>query len=284
MPPTAQKSAATLYREANVKQDLIPRGRHARKYHRSMQPRYITIHSTQNFSRGADALRHSEALKNGKLRARKMRGFNRIGYLVWHFSVDEDRAVQHLPTNEQGEHADFSGPGNRYSIGIEMCENRGNSRAATIERTAKLTAYLMQKHDISLRKVVPHYHWPRRGLSQPHKNCPHYLLDNGHPGGKWQWFLAKVNKYYQAIGGSNPQPSGPSINSYGQIVSSSAPPSPIKEKVYAPSSSRYHTVKKGDTLSALSRRYAVSVSAIQRANGLRGSVIVLGKKLRIPAS
>ncbi len=284
MPPTARKSAATLYGEVNVKQDLIPRGRHARKYHRSMQPRYITIHSTQNFSRGADALRHSEALKNGKLRARKLRGYNRIGYLVWHYTVDEDRAVQHLPTNEQGEHADFSGPGNRYSIGIEMCENKGNSRSATIERTAKLTAYLMQKHNISLRKVVPHYHWPRRGVSQPHKNCPHYLLDNGHPGGKWQWFLAKVNKYYQAIGGSNPQPSGPSINSYGQIVSSSAPPSPIKEKVYAPSSSRYHTVKKGDTLSALSRRYAVSVSAIQRANGLRGSVIVLGKKLRIPAS
>ncbi len=284
MPPTARKSAATLYREVNVKQDLIPRGRHARKYHRSMQPRYITIHSTQNFSRGADALRHSEALKNGKLRARKLRGYNRIGYLVWHYTVDEDRAVQHLPTNEQGEHADFSGPGNRYSIGIEMCENKGNSRSATIERTAKLTAYLMQKHDISLRKVVPHYHWPRRGVSQPHKNCPHYLLDNGHPGGKWQWFLAKVNKYYQAIGGSNPQPSGPSINSYGQIVSSSAPPSPIKEKVYAPASSRYHTVKKGDTLSALSRRYAVSVSAIQRANGLRSSVIVLGKKLRIPAS
>ena len=284
MPPTARKSAATLYREVNVKQDLIPRGRHARKYHRSMQPRYITIHSTQNFSRGADALRHSEALKNGKLRARKLRGYNRIGYLVWHYTVDEDRAVQHLPTNEQGEHADFSGPGNRYSIGIEMCENKGNSRSATIERTAKLTAYLMQKHNISLRKVVPHYHWPRRGVSQPHKNCPHYLLDNGHPGGKWQWFLAKVNKYYQAIGGSNPQPSGPSINSYGQIVSSSAPPSPIKEKVYAPASSRYHTVKKGDTLSALSRRYAVSVSAIQRANGLRSSVIVLGKKLRIPAS
>lgn len=267
-----------------MKQDLIPRGRHARKYHRSMDPRYITIHSTQNFSRGADALRHSEALKNGKLRARKQPNFNRIGYLVWHFSVDEDRAVQHLPTNEQGEHADFSGPGNRYSIGIEMCENKGNSRSATLERTAKLTAYLMQKHDISLRKVVPHYHWPRRGLSQPHKNCPHYLLDNGHPGAKWQWFLAKVNTYYQAIGGSNPQPSGPSINSYGQIVTSSAPPSAIKEKTDAPASSRYHTVKKGDTLSGLSRRYDVSVSAIQRANGLRGSVIFLGKKLRIPAS
>jgi N-acetylmuramoyl-L-alanine amidase len=284
VPATPSKSASNLYKEVNVRQDLIPNGRHARKYHRSMQPRYITIHSTQNFSRGADALRHSEALKNGKLRARKIRGFNRIGYLVWHFTVDEDRAVQHLPTNEQGEHADFGGPGNRYSIGIEMCENKGNSRSATIERTAKLTAYLMQKHKISLRKVVPHYHWKRRGLSQPHKNCPHYLLDNGHPGAKWQWFLAKVNKHYQAIGGSNPLPMGPSINSHGQIVTSPALPSRVQEKSYTPPSYKYHTVKKGDTLSALSRRYGISMSSIQQANGLRSSVIVLGKKLRIPNS
>jgi N-acetylmuramoyl-L-alanine amidase len=290
------KSAYALYREVNVRQDLIPRGRHARKYQRSMQPKYITIHSTQNFSRGADAMRHSEALKNGKLRARKRRGGNRIGYLVWHYTVDEDRAVQHLPTNEQGEHADFSGPGNRYSIGIEMCENKGNSRSATIERTAKLTAYLMQKHNIPLRKVVPHYHWPRRGLSQPHKNCPHYLLDNGHPGAKWQWFLAKVNKYYRSIGGPGitPAPGGPSINSHGMIVSRPpAAPSPLDPPTIskpvvsnssAKPSSRYHVVKKGDTLYGLSRRYGTSVSAIQRANGLRGSTIGIGKKLRIPAS
>jgi len=269
-----------------VRQDIIPSGRHARKYRRSMQPKYITIHSTQNFSRGADAMRHSEALKNGKLRARKRRGGNRIGYLVWHFTIDEDRAVQHLPTNEQGEHADFDGPGNRYSIGLEMCENRGNSRSATIERTAKLTAYLMQKHNIPLRKVVPHYHWPRRGLSQPHKNCPHYLLDNGHPGAKWQWFLAKVNKHYQSIGGPSvyPSPDGPRINSHGAIVSAAPAPTPAVSSSAAPPSARYHTVKKGDTLYGLSRRYGTSVSAIQRANGLRSSTIGIGKKLRIPAS
>ena len=253
-----------------------------------MGRRYITIHSTQNFSRGADALRHSEALKNGKLRARKRRGGNRIGYLVWHYTVDQDRAVQHLPTNEQGEHADFSGPGNCYSIGIEMCENRGNSRTATIERTAKLTAYLMQKHNIPLRKVVPHYHWPRRGLSQPHKNCPHYLLDNGHPGAKWQWFLAKVNKHYLSIGGSTPlivpQQGAPSINSHGQIVSSAVAPPPVKKSSSTSPSSRYHTVKKGDTLYALSRRYGTSVAAIQQANGMRSTSIFIGKKLRIPAS
>jgi len=193
------KDPKQLFRECRVYKDLIPRGVHARKYRRRMDPKFITIHSTQNFSSSADAWRHSLALKNGKLRARKSRYGNRIGYLVWHYTTDQNVAVQHLPDNEQGEHADFNGPGNNYSIGIEMCENAGNSRSATIERTAMLTAYLMHKHDIPLRNVVPHYHWPRRGLSTPHKNCPHFLLDNGKPGRKWQWFLSKVKVHYDSI-------------------------------------------------------------------------------------
>lgn len=193
------KRPGDLLGEVNVQKDLIPRGKHARKYRRSMRPRYITIHSTQNFSEGADARKHSQALKNGALRAYKHRHGNRIGYLVWHYSVDESVAVQHLPTNEQGEHADFDGPGNNYSIGIEMCENRGNSRARTVERTAKLTAYLMHKKGIPLRNVVPHYHWERKGLATPHKNCPHFLLDNGRPGRKWKWFQRRVKHYYDQI-------------------------------------------------------------------------------------
>ena len=295
VPAAPEKSPSQLYREANVKQDIIPRGRHARKYRRPMTPRYITIHSTQNYSRSADAWRHSLALKNGKLRARKRPGGNRIGYLVWHFTVDQYRAVQHLPTNEQGEHADFHGPGNKYSIGIEMCENRGNSRSATIERTAKLAAYLMHKHNIPLRKVVPHYHWPRRGLSQPHKNCPHYLLDNGHPGAKWQWFLAKVNKHYKTI--TTPTVRPPS--QYGNYVASNAQPSapvrttqaaaaprpPVAKPKPRPAPKpvvRYHTVKRGDTLYALARKYKTSVAALKAKNGLRSDIIGIGKRLRLP--
>ncbi|MCP5537632.1 MAG: N-acetylmuramoyl-L-alanine amidase [Akkermansiaceae bacterium] len=301
VPGTPTKSPAALYREVNVKQDIIPRGTHARKYRRPMSPKYITIHSTQNYSRSADALRHSMALKNGKLRAYKRKGGNRIGYLVWHYTTDQTRAVQHLPTDEQGEHADFDGPGNRYSIGIEMCENKGNSRTATIERTAKLTACLMHKYDIPLRKVVPHYHWPRRGLSQPHKNCPHYLLDNGHPGAKWQWFLAKVNTHYKSISGGPPTrvpmpvaPTRPS-SSYGTPVATASrpvavasaprpvatPSRPVKKPAPRPVT-RYHTVKRGDTLYSLSRRYHTSVSAIQRSNGMRSTTIGIGQRLRLP--
>lgn len=197
----ATMSTSQLFREINLKRDYIPYGRHARKYKRRMTPRYITIHSTQNYSRSADAWQHSKALKNGKLRATKRVGGNRIGYLAWHYSIDQSVVVQHLPDNEQGEHADFNGPGNNYSLGLEMCENLGNSRARTLERTAKLAAYLMKKHNIPLKNIVPHYHWPRRGLSKPNKNCPHFLLDNGRPGAKWRGFQAKVKGYYDQISG-----------------------------------------------------------------------------------
>jgi N-acetylmuramoyl-L-alanine amidase len=47
--------------------------------------------------------------------------------------------------------------------------------------------------------VVPHYHWPRAGRKPLHKNCPHFLLDNGKPGKKWSWFLSRVNYYYQRL-------------------------------------------------------------------------------------
>ena len=189
---------AQLKRSVNLNKDMVPRGSHGRRVDRHMTPRYITIHSTQNYSPAADAERHALALKRGKLRAPKRRGGNRIGYLIWHFSVDEHAVVQHMPTDEQGEHADFDGPGNRYSIGVEMCENRGSNLNRTIDRTARLTALLMHEHKIPINRVVPHYHWPRRGVSKPHKNCPHFLLDNGRPGRKWQAFQGRVNHYYRA--------------------------------------------------------------------------------------
>ncbi len=187
-----------MTREVNLKVDMVAKGRHGRKVVRPMTPRYITIHSTQNYT--ADAERHSVALKRGALNCAKTRTGNRIGYLIWHFTVDESIAIQHMPTSEQGEHADFNGPGNRLSIGIEMCEHRGSSREATLNRTAKLAAVMMKKNGIPLKNVVPHYHWPRRGRNPANKNCPHFLMDNGRPGAKWRAFLSRVNYQYRRLG------------------------------------------------------------------------------------
>ena len=186
-PSSGSMSASSLLRQVSVKHDYLSYSARGRT-RKSMNPRYITIHSTQNWSKGADARRHSLALKRGAL-----------GRLSWHYTVDENIAVQHLPTTEQGNHADYDGPGNRYSIGIEMCEHPGNSRSQTVDRTAKLAAWLMYKHKLPLSRVVPHYKWPRKGKNPPNKNCPHFLLDNGRPGAKWRGFLRKVDHYHRKI-------------------------------------------------------------------------------------
>lgn len=186
LPSTVDKvTPYNLYREIGMRIDLVPRGVGGRRKNRPMTPSYITIHSTQNPT--GDAFDHALALKRGALSA------------SWHFTVQDNLSIQHLPTRQEGRHADMDGPGNHNSIGIEMCEHRGNNRAYTIERTAKLAAYLMYIHRIPLSRVVPHYHWPRAGYRPPNKNCPHFLLDNGRPGRTWQWFLSRVNLHYHRL-------------------------------------------------------------------------------------
>jgi len=193
-PPKIAGAASAGAAELKITRDIIPPGECGRPLHRPMRPTFITIHSTDNTSRSADALHNALAMKKG-LRSRH----NRSGFLTWHFTVDDHSIYQSLPTNETGEHADYEGPGNRSSIGIEMCVNRGNDIASTIDRTARLTAELMRQYDIPLNHVVPHMHWRRirysDGRDEGFKQCPRILLDRGRLGPRWSAFMAKVSSY-----------------------------------------------------------------------------------------
>lgn len=179
------------HKSLNMKVDLIPDGKYGRRLFRQMKPQYITIHSTQNYT--GDAYAHAKALKKGALRG------GVCGYLCWHFTVQDDAVIQHIPTSERGEHADFDGPGNRYSIGIEMCEHKGNNQLQTMERTAKLAASLMYYHQIPVENIRAHYHWPREGYDTPNKNCPHFLMEDGRPGDNWRWFVGRVQRHHQRL-------------------------------------------------------------------------------------
>jgi N-acetylmuramoyl-L-alanine amidase len=177
----------------HLRQMLVPAGKHGRHREFRLRPRYITIHSTQN--RGGTALAHARGMAAGSFRGTSP--WNRTGYLTWHFTVDDREAIQSLPLNIQGEHADHDGPGNNTSIGIEICEFGDRRRqAAAIDRAARLTAYLMQRTGVPLSHVVPHHHWPQRHFGNHKKNCPHILLDGGRPGPRWEAFLRKVRSYY----------------------------------------------------------------------------------------
>jgi len=171
---------------------IVPKGRVGRRIEFPLRAQYITIHSTAN--RGATALQHARGMAAGAFRGRSK--WNRTGYLTWHFTVDDKVAIQSLPLNIQGEHADHNGPGNRTSIAIEICEFRNpRQQAAAVERAARLTAWLMREKGIPLSHVVPHYHWPQKNYKNYQKNCPRILMDGGRPGAKWQAFLRKVDGY-----------------------------------------------------------------------------------------
>jgi len=193
-PAAVSAPAAAGAAGLNITQSIIPQGNCGRPLHRPMRPTFITIHSTDNTARSANALNHALAMNKG-LRGRH----NRTGYLTWHFTVDDHSIYQTLPTNETGEHADYEGPGNRSSIGIEMCVNRGNNIYVTIDRTARLTATLMRQYNIPLNHVVPHMHWRMirysDGRDLGSKQCPRILLDGGRLGPKWNAFIAKVSAY-----------------------------------------------------------------------------------------
>ena len=66
---------------------------------------------------------------------------------------------------------------------------------------------------------------------------------------------------------------GPNTENYTPRKRSSAPAKP-----------RSYTVKSGDSLEKIARKNGVSVQSLQKANGLKGSTIRPGQKLKIPSS
>lgn len=172
---------------------------HGRLVKRTMTPRYLTIHATENLNASAD--NHARYLSNKGKRSSNRR-FGRSGWVTWHFTVDDREIVQHLLATEQGDHADYGGVGDRQSIGIEICEFRDDRRqAAAIDRAARLAAALADRYHIPTQNIVPHQHWPRWDFRYG-KPCPKILLERNRsvPGGwrmgeKWKRFIARIERY-----------------------------------------------------------------------------------------
>ncbi|MDL2292635.1 Ig-like domain-containing protein [Acholeplasma sp. OttesenSCG-928-E16] len=124
------------------------------------ETKYITYHDTGNATKGANALAHADFMV-GDWNANENRARS------WHYTVDEERVVYHIPDNEvtwQGDtYASYSS-----SIGVETCVDFGSDLAVTWHRTAKLMAQLLIKYDLSYDAIVQHYDWNK-------KNCPQTL-------------------------------------------------------------------------------------------------------------
>lgn len=140
---------------------------------------YITVHETDNTSRGADANAHARLQASGNSRQAS-----------WHITVDDKQAIRSFADTAICWHAGAKAPrisGNPRSIGIEICVNAGGNYGHAVENAAEVVAQLMRVHNIPISKVVQHNHWSG-------KNCPRQLRSIGW-GVSWVDFKAKVSAY-----------------------------------------------------------------------------------------
>ncbi len=158
---------------------LIPPGQANRPDARKVD--YITIHETGNTNKGADADTHAVYLDST------------VDKISWHYTVDDKKAVQHIPDGETAWHSGTTA-GNRTSIGIEICVNSDGDFEAALKNAAELVRSLLATHGLTIDRVVQHNHWNG-------KNCPQTIRESG----RWNEFLSMVQdkkgKRYEAVNG-----------------------------------------------------------------------------------
>lgn len=137
---------------------------------------YITIHETGNKATGADAEAHGAYVCGDSAEASRV---------SWHYTVDDDSIVQHIPDEERAYHAGdgANGPGNAKSIGIEICVNEDGDFEKAKANAASLVRLLMKEHGIQAANIKQHHDWSG-------KDCPHTIR---HTSGAWAAFLALCN-------------------------------------------------------------------------------------------
>lgn len=137
-------------------------------------PQYITIHETDNTSKGAGAETHCKAQANGN-----------IGKASVHYYVDDTgiyQAAEHKhATWNCGDGKNRFGINNKNTISIEICVNSDSDYNKAVDNAIELVRYLKGGY-YSHCKVVRHYDASR-------KHCPRRILDNGY----WNTFLERVN-------------------------------------------------------------------------------------------
>ena len=140
-------------------------------YGKGNAKKYITIHETDNTSKGANANAHGKLQANGNSRQAS-----------WHYTVDADEIVQSF------EHtwmcwAGGTTKGNKESIHIEICVNSDGDYKKAVQNAAELVRKIMKDENIPIENVVQHNHWSG-------KNCPSIMR-----GGKvitWTTFINMI--------------------------------------------------------------------------------------------
>ena len=151
---------------------FIPAGQTMQRPGTPMQPTRTTWHDTGNPGARTNAESHA-----GWMAAGCPDGNGNPTYTSWHFTVDDGKAIQHIPLNEVAWHAGdgANGPGNLTSIAIEECVNADRDAAKTRANAAELHAFLIKTLNLQSGTVngcVQHNYWSG-------KNCPEVIRNAG---------------------------------------------------------------------------------------------------------
>lgn len=154
------------------RKDHIPRDTpHSRRPGLPMTAQYITIHNTGNANSNAAGERAWLTSPTNDRTA------------SYHIVIDDRQAIECLPLNEVGWHAgDGNGPGNRQSIGVEICESGDQDK--TLLNAAEVVAGLLHARGWDVDRLRRHYDWSG-------KICPRLMYNNGTWSG-WDRFKRMV--------------------------------------------------------------------------------------------
>lgn len=136
-------------------------------------PKYIVVHETDNWNKGANANAHARAMANGNLAG------------TVHFYVDSSSIYQTLEY-EDGAYAVGDGKGaygitNRNSINIEICVNPESDYYTAVKNCQWLCAKLLKEFGWGTDRLKRHYDASR-------KHCPRRIIDEG----LWSSFVSAV--------------------------------------------------------------------------------------------
>lgn len=138
-------------------------------------PAYVVMHETDNWSPGASALAHANAMKNGNLDG------------TVHFYVDSKEIYQTLDFQDGawavGDGNGRYGISNLNSINIEICVNPESNYYTAVANAQWLSAKLLKDRGWGVDRLKRHYDASR-------KHCPRRILDEG----LWPEFVSKVQK------------------------------------------------------------------------------------------
>lgn len=143
-------------------------------------PKYIVIHETDNFSKGAGAKRHAQAQAAGHLDMSVHYYAGSDGVCLAAAHTDGTYSVG----REYGGNHAIHDATNRNTINIEICVNVDGDYAKARANAIELVKYLIRTTGIPAKRVIRHF--DAKG-----KYCPRRMMDNP---ALWEDFKAKVGQ------------------------------------------------------------------------------------------